>query len=142
MPINENKNSLYQSIGGEEQLKVLVERFYDLMDKTPETEKIRALHPKSLKLSREKLFMFLSGVFGGPNLYWEKYGHPRLRKKHLPFPIGTEERDQWLWCMKEAVEESKFSSELSEELMIFFVDTANHMMNSENSPNACVFVSA
>ena len=135
MQNNENKISQYHAIGGEEKLKFLVDRFYDIMDSSSEVEKIRALHPKSLKMSREKLFMFLSGVFGGPNLYWDKYGHPRLRKKHLPFPIGTEERDQWLWCMKQAVEESKLSAELSEELMRFFVDTANHMMNSENSPN-------
>ncbi len=128
-----DKISLYDSIGGEERLKFLVEHFYDLMDMAPETEKIRALHPKSLKLSREKLFMFLSGIFGGPDLYQKKYGHPRLRQKHLPFPIGINERDQWLWCMKNAVEGCGFSAELSNNLMDYFSKTANHMINKENS---------
>jgi len=88
--------SLYEMLGGETGLRSLVDRFYDLMDSSPEAEKIRAFHARSLTQSREKLFLFLSGWSGGPQLYIEKFGHPRLRLRHMPFPIGSEERDQWL----------------------------------------------
>ncbi|WP_345306192.1 group II truncated hemoglobin [Candidatus Villigracilis saccharophilus] len=101
-------NSLYDLIGGETGLRTLVDRFYDLMDTSPEARDIRALHAKSLNQSREKLFMFLSGWSGGPSLYIEKYGHPRLRQRHMPFSIGDVERDQWLWCMNKALDESGF----------------------------------
>ena len=88
-----NLNSLYDLIGGEIKLRALVDRFYDLMDISPEAKEIRAYHAKSLVQSREKLFMFLSGWSGGPGLYMEKYGHPRLRMRHNPFSIGECERD-------------------------------------------------
>ncbi len=82
------KPTLYDLIGGESGLRKLVERFYDLIDSAPEAVQIRTLHPKSLKQSREKFFMFLYGWSGGPSLYMEKYGHPRLRMRHVPFSIG------------------------------------------------------
>lgn len=69
--------SLYELLGGEMGVRALVDRFYDLMDSAPEAKDIRALHAVSLKQSREKLFMFLSGWSGGPQLYLEKFGHPR-----------------------------------------------------------------
>ena len=90
--------TLYELIGGETGLRALVERFYNLLDTSPEAAQIRALHPKSLKQSREKFFMFLSGWSGGPQLYVEKFGHPRLRMRHAPFSIGFSERDQWIWA--------------------------------------------
>ena len=71
------ESSLYEMMGGEKGLRSLVDRFYDLMDSSPEAEKIRVFHAQSLKQSREKLFMFLSGWSGGPQLYVEKFGHPR-----------------------------------------------------------------
>src|SRR5215204_3170834 len=83
------ERSLYEMLGGETGLRSLVNRFYDLMDSSPEAEKIRAFHAKSLNQSREKLFMFLSGWSGGPQLYIERFGHPRLRMRHMPFAIGT-----------------------------------------------------
>ena len=81
--------SLYELIGGESGLRSLVNRFYDLMDSSPEAAQVRAIHPKSLKQSREKFFMFLSGWTGGPQLYIEKIGNPALRMRHAPFSIGT-----------------------------------------------------
>ena len=80
--------SPYERLGGEQAVRRLVDRFYDLMDTLPEAAGIRALHPEDLTDSREKLFMFLSGWLGGPPLYQMQYGHPRLRARHLPFPIG------------------------------------------------------
>src|SRR2546423_1092878 len=91
--------SLYETVGGEQAVRRLVDRFYDLMDTLPEAAGIRALHPPALIGSREKLFLFLTGWMGGPPLYIERHGHPRLRARHLPFPIGEAERDQWLMCM-------------------------------------------
>ena len=121
--------SLYELIGGETGLKSLVERFYDLMDSSLEAEKVRSLHPKSLKQSREKLFMFLSGWSGGPQLYIERFGHPRLRMRHMPFTIGTAERDQWLWCMNKALEESQIDPRVVEFLKTRFTEVADAMRN-------------
>jgi len=124
--------SLYQLIGGEDGLKSLVERFYDIIDSAPEAARLRALHPKSLKRSREKFFMFLSGWTGGPQLYVEKFGHPRLRMRHMPFSIGVIERDQWIWCMSKALEESNLDPRLIEYLKARFGETADFLQNKED----------
>ena len=123
------ETSLYEMLGGETGLRSLVNRFYDLMDSSPEAAKIRAFHARSLKQSREKLFMFLSGWSGGPQLYVEQFGHPRLRMRHLPFPIGSAERDQWLWCMNKALDESQLDSRVVEFLKTRFAETADFMRN-------------
>ncbi|HNO87365.1 MAG TPA: group II truncated hemoglobin, partial [Rhodocyclaceae bacterium] len=88
----------YESFGGEETIRRLVHRFYALMDALPEAWDIRQMHPADLSGSEQKLFMYLTGWLGGPPLYEEAYGHPRLRARHLPFTIGDTERDQWLLC--------------------------------------------
>ena len=121
--------SLYEMIGGEKGLRSLVDRFYDLMDSSAEAQDIRKLHAKSLKGSREKLFMFLSGWSGGPQLYVERFGHPRLRMRHLPFAIGSVERDQWLWCMNKALDESQLDPRVVEYLKKHFAETADFMRN-------------
>ena len=121
--------SPYELLGGEEGIRRLVDRFYDLMDSSPEAANIRRLHAKSLKVSREKLFMFLSGWTGGPQLYMERYGHPRLRMRHLPFPIGTRERDEWLWCMDRALDEHDLEDGFREALRERFYALADHMRN-------------
>src|SRR5687767_6956997 len=121
--------SLYQLLGGETGLRSLVNRFYDLMDSAPEAQNIRSLHAKSLKQSREKLFMFLSGWSGGPQLYIQQFGHPRLRMRHMPFAIGAAERDQWLWCMNKALTESGLDSRVVEYLKVRFAETADFMRN-------------
>lgn len=123
------ESSLYEMLGGETGLRSLVDRFYDLMDSSPEAEKIRAFHAESLKQSREKLFMFLSGWSGGPQLYVERFGHPRLRMRHLPFPIGEAERDQWLWCMNKALDESQLDPRVVEYLKLRFAEVADAMRN-------------
>ena len=125
----EKQISLYELIGGEAGLRKLVERFYDIIDSAPEAAQIRALHPKSLKGSREKFFMFLSGWSGGPQLYVEKFGHPRLRMRHMPFRIGAVERDQWIWCMNKALEESDLDPRVVEYLKARFAETADFLRN-------------
>ena len=116
-------------LGGETGVRSLVDRFYDIMDSSPEVERIRSFHAKSLKQSREKLFLFLSGWSGGPQLYVERFGHPRLRMRHMPFPIGSMERDQWLWCMNKALDESGLDPRLVEILKSRFAQTADFMRN-------------
>lgn len=125
------ENPHYQRIGGEEGVRRLVERFYQLMDELPEAYEIRRLHAKDLGGAREKLFMFLSGWLGGPQLYVEKYGHPRLRMRHIDFPIGELERDQWMHCMVQAMEDVGMEPELREELTKAFYKTADFMRNRE-----------
>ena len=127
--MTDSELSLYEMIGGEEGLRSLVNRFYDLMDSSSEAGKIRAFHAKSLKQSREKLFMFLSGWSGGPQLYVERFGHPRLRMRHMPFAIGTVERDQWLWCMNKALDESQLAPRVVEHLKTRFAEVADFMRN-------------
>jgi hemoglobin len=119
----------YEQLGGAPAVRDLVDRFYDYMDQLPEAAEIRALHAKSLRVSREKLFLFLSGWLGGPALYVEKYGHPRLRARHLPFPIGNKERDQWLYCMKRALTDMQLDPALTRHLTDAFERTADHMRN-------------
>ncbi len=119
----------YERLGGAQTLRRLVDRFYDLMDEDPDYYGIRKLHPRDLTSSREKLFMFLSGWTGGPPLYVDRFGHPRLRARHLPFPIGKAERDQWLACMFRAMEDVGVEETLRKELAQAFARTADHMRN-------------
>lgn len=94
--------NFYEQVGGESGLRRLVDRFYEVMDTEPRAAGIRAMHT-NLPRANQKLFEFLSGWMGGPQLFVEKYGHPRLRARHLPFPIGESERDQWIFCMIRAM---------------------------------------
>ena len=123
------QNSHYERIGGEEIVRQLVDRFYDLMDQLPEVREIRHLHSPDLGDARNKLFMFLSGWLGGPPLYIQKYGHPRLRQRHMPFPIGEEERDQWMLCMTRAMDDIGLDDEIKRELTAAFFKTADFMRN-------------
>lgn len=119
----------YTLIGGEDGVRRLVDRFYDLMDELPEATEVRGLHARSLKASREKLFLFFSGWLGGPQLYVERYGHPRLRRRHFPFAIGQREVDQWMLCMGRALEETVEDEALKKFLVLRLQPLANHMRN-------------
>ena len=101
--VGSSQKTLFEELGGAEKIRELVEKFYDIMDSDPRAAGIRAMHQTDLTEAREKLFMFLTGWSGGPSLYIERYGHPMLRKRHLPFPIGESERDQWMFCMVRAM---------------------------------------
>lgn len=119
----------YELLGGEAGVRQLVDRFYDLMDAVPEYHLIRKLHPQDLAGSRDKLYMFLSGWLGGPGLYLEKYGQPMLRARHLPFAIGIAERDAWLACMLQAMEDIGVEEKLRASLLKAFFGTADWMRN-------------
>lgn len=123
--------SHYDQLGGEAGIRQLVDRFYDIMDREPEAATIRALHATSLKQSREKLFLYLSGWTGGPPTYVERYGHPRLRMRHAPFAIGTRERDQWLKCMQQAMDAHDMPDALRAELWQRLRVLADFMRNQD-----------
>ena len=119
----------YDQIGGGGKVRELVERFYDLMDLDPAYARLRRVHGASLESAREKLYLFLSGWLGGPPLYVERFGHPMLRARHLPFAIGDEERDQWMACMIQAMEETEVPQEIRGPLQGAFQKTADWMRN-------------
>jgi len=129
MEISQSSLTHYQRIGGEAKVHALVLRFYQLMDKLPEAYGIRKMHAADLQVATDKLFKFLSGWMGGPQLYVEQYGHPMLRRRHLPFAIGDAERDQWLLCMNQALEDVVEDVDLRQELSAAFTKVANHMRN-------------
>jgi len=119
----------YARLGGDAALRALVERFYDLMDLEPRYAELRALHAADLTHAREKLYLFLSGWLGGPSLYIERYGPPMLRARHLPFPIGIRERDQWIACMDQAMVEQGVAEDMRQRLLQAFFQTADWMRN-------------
>jgi hemoglobin len=131
MQISKTQDTHYQRIGGGEKIRALVNRFYDLMDELPETYRIRKLHAQDLRGARDKLYKFLTGWMGGPQLYVEQYGHPMLRARHLPFSIGADERDQWLICMDQALSEVVEDVALRQELSAAFAKVADHMRNRD-----------
>lgn len=116
-------------IGGESQVHALVDRFYDLMDLEPGYTALRAAHGTELANAREKLKMFLTGWLGGPQRYTEQFGHPRLRMRHMPFSIGIAERDQWVACMDQAMQETAIDDALRTRLKESFMQTADWMRN-------------
>jgi hemoglobin len=122
--------TVFEVVGGAERLRELVDRFYDLMDLEPQFAGLRALHPSGLDGSRDKLTWFLSGWMGGPDLYIEQFGHPRLRARHLPFHIASAERDQWLTCMAMAMQDIALPPALQERLLESFYQTADWMRNT------------
>ncbi|HJV87007.1 MAG TPA: group II truncated hemoglobin [Noviherbaspirillum sp.] len=123
------QQSAFELVGGSEKLRELVDRFYDLMDLEAEFAGIRAMHPANLDSSRDKLYWFLSGWMGGPDMYIERLGHPRLRARHLPYAIASGERDQWLRCMALAMQDVGMPQQLQERLMQSFYQTADWMRN-------------
>ena len=125
--------TLFDQLGGETFVKIVVKNFYEIMDSDPKAALIRSLHAKSLKPSEEKLFLFMTGWLGGPPLYMNKYGHPRLRARHLPFKIDETEREQWMYCMTIALEKSNteesIGSENYQKLWKAIYDLADFMRN-------------
>jgi hemoglobin len=131
MPVDEKPpfETPFEWIGGEAPIRALVERFYDLMDLEPRYAALRASHGSDLSDARQKLSWFLCGWLGGPQHYVERFGHPRLRARHMPFKIGILERDQWLACMDQAMGEVKVPTPLRERLNESFFQTADWMRN-------------
>ena len=132
-----SKQTFFELLGGEngveqvaiQKIRQLVETFYDVMDADPKAATIRQLHPADLTSAREKLFMFLTGWTGGPQLYIERYGHPRLRARHMPFSIGDTERDEWMYCMVTAMHKMQLEEKLMQKLAEQLYGVADFMRN-------------
>ena len=118
-----------EALGGEPQVEALVERFYDLMELDPAYAALRAVHGPDLAQARQKLTWFLCGWLGGPQHYTERFGHPRLRMRHMPYTIGILERDQWLACMDQAMAEVGMAEAVRLRLRDSFFQTADWMRN-------------
>lgn len=127
--MNDSRPVPYDLVGGDAGVRALVDAFYDRMDLEEAFAGIRRLHPPSLDGSRDKLYWYLSGWLGGPQHYVERFGHPRLRARHLPFPIAEAERDQWLACMRMAMQDVALPEDLAAALMNAFFGTADWMRN-------------
>jgi hemoglobin len=123
------QRNAYEWLGGDAAVRALVDRFYDLMDLEAGYTALRQAHGPDLHDARDKLYWFLSGWLGGPNHYIERFGHPRLRARHMPFAIGILERDQWLACMDQAMGEVGVEAALRERLKHAFFQTADWMRN-------------
>jgi hemoglobin len=132
-PSASTPQTLYDLLGGEPEathkIREIVEAFYDVMDSDEKAKTIRLMHPEDLTSSREKLFMFLTGWTGGPQLYTDRYGHPFLRRRHLPFKIGEEERDQWIYCMTKGMLNLKMEEQKIKALLNALYPIADFMRN-------------
>ena len=132
-PSASTPQSLFDLLGSEpeatNQIRNIVEAFYDVMDSDEKAKTIRQMHPEDLTSSREKLFMFLTGWTGGPQLYIERYGHPFLRRRHLPFKIGVDERDQWIYCMTKGLLNLKMEDKKIKALLNALYPIADFMRN-------------
>lgn len=128
-----SKRTFFELLGGEahgvENIRQLVETFYDIMDSDDKAKELRAMHPADLSSAREKLFMFLAGWTGGPQLYIERYGHPKLRQRHMPFAVDESARDQWMYCMIRAMHQLGFEDNLLKKLAEQLYGVADFMRN-------------
>lgn len=118
--------TLYERVGGSPFFEALVDRFYAGVDTDPV---LRPMYPEDLTASRRHLALFLSQYFGGPPVYGQQRGHPRLRMRHAPFAIATAERDAWLRHMRAAVESSGAPGDAIEEMLRYFQMAANSLLN-------------
>ncbi|WP_029616900.1 group II truncated hemoglobin [Pseudorhizobium marinum] len=123
--------TLYEAIGGDPTVRALTKRFYALMDTLPEAARCRAVHPPTLEGSEAKLYDYLTGYLGGPPVYVEKYGHPRLRSRHFAAAIGPAETAEWLLCFRRALDETIENPKLREIIWPPIERLAFHMQNRE-----------
>ncbi len=123
------QNPHYEMIGGVEPITRLVERFYFHMDTLPEAKGIRAMHEADLTHTKEVLAKFLTEWLGGPKEYSADRGHPRLRQKHIHFPIGELERDAWMLCMRCAMDDIVANTTLKQQMEQAFFKTADFIRN-------------
>ncbi len=128
------KQSLYEQIGGEVELRALVEAFYDIIEQDDDAKELHLLHQRGFGVahSREEQFNYLSGFFGGPQYYVMQHGHSRLKEIHEHVPIGPEMRDLWLTCMARAIARRGFSDQLAAALMRHFKVAAETARNLDS----------
>lgn len=126
-------NPHFERLGGLPVIEQLVDSFYARMDSLPEAATIRAMHGPDLAPVKAVLVRYLTEWTGGPQAYSAERGHPRLRRKHLPFSIGPAERDAWMLCMSGALDEVVADPELKDQLTRAFAKTADFIRNDKGS---------
>ena len=119
----------YSALGGAKGVEALVERFYAEMDADPQARGVRALHARDLGPVKHVLTLYLSQWLGGPGDYSASRGHPRLRMRHMRFPIGEAERDAWLACMRRALDGADAPASVREGVYAAMAGLADHMRN-------------
>jgi hemoglobin len=105
LKVHQPANPDFDLIGGALAIDRLVETFYRNMESRPEARNISAMHAADLEPAKAILKLYLREWLGGPAEYSKQRGHPRLRQRHIRFPIGPAERDAWLACMNAALDE-------------------------------------
>lgn len=118
--------TIYELAGGDAPFRRLVDAFYARVERDP---LLRPMFPEDLGPGKEHQFLFITQYFGGPPRYNELRGHPRLRARHLPFPIGQAERDAWAGHMLAAVDEAGFEGAARQALIDYFERAATFLMN-------------
>ena len=119
--------TLYERAGGQPFFTALVDRFYAGVRTDPV---LLPLYPEAdLAPAARRLALFLAQYWGAPGTYSAERGHPRLRMRHDPFPIGAHERDRWLTHMRAAVEQSDATPDVAAELLGYFDMAAEAMRN-------------
>lgn len=122
---------IHSEVGGDEPFVRLVDAFYAGIENEP---LIRPMYPQDMTKAKEHLALFLIQRFGGHQQYSESRGHPKLRMRHVPFVIGTPERDAWLTHMKAAIDAVPEFQPYREALEDYFLQSANFLLNSDQPP--------
>lgn len=123
-----DESTPYSLIGGETGVRELVKEFYDEMETNIHLQELLAVHQLPLDKIREKFFEYLSGWMGGPPLFEEKYGHPRLRQRHLHVAVTRKQAELWMLCMNNALDKTVKNNELKQWLRQAFGQLATHMV--------------
>ncbi|NTU77810.1 MAG: globin [Chloroflexales bacterium] len=123
--------TIFEQAGGAPAFRRLVNAFYARVEHDP---LLRPMFPPDLEPGKEHQYLFLIQYFGGPPAYGEQRGHPRLRVRHAPFPIGPSERDAWLAHMLAALDEAAIPEPARSAMRAYFELAAPAMMNQQ-SPN-------
>ena len=123
---NPDRQTVYDLVGGDDPIRRLVEVFYARIE---QDQLLRPLFPDDLEPGKKRQFLFLIQYWGGPPRYSEERGHPRLRMRHAPFPIGQAERDAWVGHMLIAIDEVGIPEPAHTQMVAYFKRTASHMMN-------------
>ncbi|MSQ41874.1 MAG: hypothetical protein EXR65_02415 [Dehalococcoidia bacterium] len=118
--------TLFERAGGRAAVERIVERFYDRIERDPE---LRPLFPADLAAGLEKQRLFLEQWLGGEERYSQRYGHPRLRRRHFPFVISERAAGRWLRHMAEALREAGVPEDARAEMLAGLRPLAHHMVN-------------
>lgn len=121
----------YYRIGGEEKVRELANRFYDVMENDTYAAELLAIHPQPLDRIRHVFFLYLSLWLGGPDIYQQEFGHPRLRARHLPFTVSPTLKEQWMYCMRKAMMTTVNDVTLAQKLLQALDQLAEHMINTK-----------